>query len=86
VIHGAFVLDFLGAGESLGFLGILSSGGSECLGSAAGFGKAWKCFDCLNLGFFQRLGVLGVLGDGMAKALEGFVGLETAWLKLFLRT
>jgi len=30
--------------ESLG-LDILSSGGLECLGSAVGFGKAWKCFD-----------------------------------------
>ena len=83
MIHSAFVLEFLGAGESLGFLDILSSGGLECLGSTVGFGKAWKCFDCLNLDFHQRS---GVLGDGMAKALEGFVGLETAWLKLFLRT
>lgn len=35
----------LGARESLGFLGILRSGGLECLGSAVGFGKAWKCSD-----------------------------------------
>ena len=67
VIHSAFVLEFLGAGESLGFLDILRSGGLECSGSAVGFGKAWKCFDCLNLGFFQRLEVLGVLGDGMLR-------------------
>ena len=78
MIRDAFVLELLGAGERAWgswILGILSSGGLECLGSAVGFGKAWKCFDCLNLDFHQRS---GVLGDGMAKALMA----SWAWRQL----
>ena len=59
MIRGAFFLELLGAGERAWgswILDILGSGGLECLGSAVGFGKAWKCFNCLNLDFRQRLG------------------------------